>query len=225
MKSFLIRNQHQHTCLQTPCILLIILSCFSISSICYADIYKYIDPQGRTYFTDRKKDSSYRLISRIHIANDRIQHKPIGFDIKKFRANKREFTPIIDRIAARYQLDRDLVHAVVYVESSYDPKAKSSSGCIGLMQLKPSTARRYGVDNAWPPVDNIRAGTLYLRYLIKLFDGDLKLALAGYNAGENAVLRNNRKIPNYPETQRYVKKVMKHYQTRSKKKSNYSAIP
>jgi soluble lytic murein transglycosylase-like protein len=192
----------------------IIISCYFLllySSPATAEIYKYIDPQGRIYYTDQKKDTSYHLLAKLHFENDRVKHRP-SYGMAQLRANRKKFSPLITAAAARYNLEEALIHAVIYVESSYDPLAKSTSDCIGLMQLKPSTARRYGVDDAWPPKDNIRAGSLYLSDLIHLFDGDLRLALAGYNAGENAVLRNNRQIPNYPETRRYVKKVMSHYQ-------------
>jgi soluble lytic murein transglycosylase-like protein len=189
---------------------LLFVSFFYISSATAA-IYKYIDPQGRIYYTDQKKDHSYHLLAKLHFENDRVQHSS-SYDMAQFRANKKRFSPLITAAAARYKLEAALIHAVIYVESSYDPEAKSTSNCIGLMQLKPSTARRYGVNNAWPPKDNIRAGSRYLSYLIRLFKGDLRLALAGYNAGENAVLRNNSQIPNYPETRRYVQKVMRYYQ-------------
>ncbi|MDQ6978821.1 MAG: transglycosylase SLT domain-containing protein [Mariprofundaceae bacterium] len=189
---------------------LLFLSLLYISPAAAA-VYKYIDPQGRVYYTDQKKDRSYHLLAKLHFENDHVKHGS-SYGMAQFRANKKKFSPLITAAAARYKLEPALIHAVIYVESSYDPEAKSTSDCIGLMQLKPSTARRYGVNDAWPPKDNIRAGSLYLSYLIRLFKGDIRLALAGYNAGENAVLRNNSQIPNYPETRRYVKKVMRYYQ-------------
>ncbi len=193
-------------CLMTPLL--------SVATI-HAEVYQYIDPHGRVYFTDQKQDASYHFVAKLYFENNDVIHRS-SFNVVQFRANRKKFKPLIKKMAARYNLPASLVQAVVYVESSYDPQAKSSSGCIGLMQLKPSTARRYGVNDAWPPEDNIRAGTHYLRDLIDMFDGDIQLALAGYNAGENAVLRNGRKIPNYPETKRYVKKVIQHYQRFSK---------
>jgi len=192
-------------------ILLFLLLLGTLISPATGAVYKYIDPQGRIYYTDQKKDTSYHLLAKLHFENDRVSHRP-SYGMAEFRANRKKFSPLITAAAARYNLEEALIHAVIYVESSYDPLAKSTSDCIGLMQLKPSTARQYGVHDAWPPKDNIRAGSLYLSYLIRLFNGDLRLALAGYNAGENAVLRNNRQIPNYPETRRYVQKVMSHYQ-------------
>ncbi|MDQ6975499.1 MAG: lytic transglycosylase domain-containing protein [Mariprofundaceae bacterium] len=188
----------------------------AIPSTIYAEVYQYIDPHGRIYFTDQKQDKTYHLVAKLYFENNDVRHRP-SFDVAQFRANRKKFMPLIKKMAARYDLPFELVQAVVHVESSYDPRAESSSGCIGLMQLKPSTARRYGVNNAWPVEDNVRAGSHYLRDLIDMFDGDIRLALAGYNAGENAVLRNNRQIPNYPETKRYVKKVIHHYRRLSKK--------
>jgi soluble lytic murein transglycosylase-like protein len=97
------------------------------------------------------------------------------------------------------------------VESNFDEKAKSPKGAMGYMQLMPKTAKRFGVIDITDPRQNIRGGTEYLRYLIDLFNQDISLALAGYNAGENAVVKYDYSIPPYKETENYVKKVMKHY--------------
>ena len=93
-------------------------------------------------------------------------------------------------------------------ESAYDPQALSRAGAMGLMQLMPGTAQRYGVSNAWDPVQNLDGGARYLRDLLKMFNQDLRLALAGYNAGEGAVQKYGNQIPPYRETQNYVVKVM-----------------
>jgi len=108
--------------------------------------------------------------------------------------------------AARAAVDPALVDAVIQVESEYNPGAVSPKGAIGLMQLIPATARRFGVADPFDPVENLKGGTTYLRYLLDLFGGDVPLALAAYNAGENAVLRSNG-IPPFEETQGYVRKV------------------
>jgi soluble lytic murein transglycosylase-like protein len=122
----------------------------------------------------------------------------------------RRWRKAVARIAGRYQLEPALLHAVISVESSYDPIALSEDGAMGLMQLIPSTARRFQVDDPYEPTANLDGGARYLRYLLNLFD-DLKLALAAYNAGENAVLRHGKAIPPYPETRRYVTKVLGYY--------------
>src|SRR5690348_6051983 len=97
------------------------------------------------------------------------------------------FREAVDRIAERNQLPPQLVHSVIKVESNYNPNAISSKGALGLMQLIPSTARRFGVSNAFNPVENIEGGARYLRYLLDLYKGDYRLALAAYNAGEGAI--------------------------------------
>lgn len=113
---------------------------------------------------------------------------------------------IIDRVSSRYQVDPKLVHAVIRVESNYDPAAVSSKGAMGLMQLIPSTARRFGVRNPFDPKENIQGGVSYLKYLLHLFGGNLPLSLAAYNSGEARVIRSGG-VPAIPETERYVRKV------------------
>src|SRR5262249_48924853 len=108
--------------------------------------------------------------------------------------------------------DPDLVHAIVSVESGYDVRAVSPKGALGLMQLVPATARRFGVDDPFDPKQNVEGGTSYIQYLLDLFGGGLALALAAYNAGEQSVLRANG-IPPFPETQAYVRKVKSFYQS------------
>jgi soluble lytic murein transglycosylase-like protein len=112
----------------------------------------------------------------------------------------------VDRIAQQNQLSASLVHSVIQVESNYDPNAISPKGALGLMQLIPSTARRFGVSDVFDPADNIQGGARYLKYLLGLYKGDEALALAAYNAGEGAVSRYGG-MPPYPETQDYVAKV------------------
>jgi soluble lytic murein transglycosylase-like protein len=118
------------------------------------------------------------------------------------------FRPLIDSVADTVDLAPGLIHAVISAESNYDTGAVSSRGAIGLMQLMPATAKRFGVEDPFVERDNVFAGASYLKWLLNLFDGNLELALAGYNAGENAVIKAGRKIPQYPETQTYVRRVM-----------------
>ena len=112
----------------------------------------------------------------------------------------------VHRLAPDYALDPALVLAVIRAESNFDPRALSSKDARGLMQLIPGTARRFGVRDVWDPLDNLRGGMAYLRWLLDEFGGDEALALAGYNAGEGAV-RRYRGIPPFPETRAYVRKV------------------
>jgi soluble lytic murein transglycosylase-like protein len=116
--------------------------------------------------------------------------------------------PMIQKVAQETSMSPQLLHAVVAVESAYDAKAVSRKGAQGLMQLMPQTAQRFGVRNALDPLENLRGGALYLKWLLQYFDGDLKLALAGYNAGESEVVRAGYRIPPIKETRDYVPKVL-----------------
>ncbi len=121
-------------------------------------------------------------------------------------ASAAKLSKTVEQIARENQVSPQLVHSVIQVESNYDAGAVSPKGALGLMQLIPSTARRFGVANAFDPAENIKGGARYLKYLLDLYQGDQNLALAAYNAGEAAVARYGG-IPPYPETQDYVTKV------------------
>ncbi len=125
-------------------------------------------------------------------------------------SNEENFTPLIESAAGRYGLETALVKAVVKVESAFYPKALSGSGAMGLMQLMPATARELGVSDPWDPTANVDGGCRYLRAMLERFDGDLRLALAAYNAGPRSVEYYGA-VPPYPETQRYVVLVLEHY--------------
>ena len=122
------------------------------------------------------------------------------------------YRSLIEEIAEQTQVDPALLHAIIQAESSYNPHARSRRGAVGLMQLMPATARRFGAKNLTDPTANVYAGARYLRYLLEIFDNNKKLALAGYNAGEYAVKRYGNKIPPYRQTQKYVNKVMSLYE-------------
>lgn len=121
-----------------------------------------------------------------------------------------EIDGYIETHARRQQLDPELVRAVVQVESAFRPGAESHKGAMGLMQLMPATARRLAVEDPWDPDQNVRGGTIYLRHLLDRFGGQLELALAGYNAGPEAVQRFEG-IPPYEETRSYVERVLRIY--------------
>jgi soluble lytic murein transglycosylase-like protein len=127
---------------------------------------------------------------------------------------------LIDTISANYGVDPGLVRAVIKTESNFNRWAVSNKGALGLMQLIPSTGRRYGVRDFFDPQQNIDGGVRYLRFLLEKFNGDLDLSLAAYNAGENLVQRTGR-IPSIPETTNYVRKIRAIY----KKKSAPVAAP
>lgn len=120
------------------------------------------------------------------------------------------YLTIIQEICGQYGVDAQLVKALIQVESNYNERAVSSKGAMGLMQLMPETAYRYGVQQAFDPRQNIEGGVKYLKDLTQLFNSDFRLVLAAYNAGENVVSRLN-DIPDYTETQNYVRKVLALY--------------
>jgi soluble lytic murein transglycosylase-like protein len=124
-------------------------------------------------------------------------------------AKRRQYAPLIEAAARRYRLDPALLHAVISAESGYEPDAVSPRGAIGLMQLMPETATELGV-NPWDPAANIDGGARHLARLKRQYP-DIRLALAAYNAGEGAVSRHRRTIPPYPETRRYVVRVLHYY--------------
>ena len=125
---------------------------------------------------------------------------------------KMPYASLVWNAARKAALDPALVHAIIYVESRYNAAARSPKGAIGLMQVLPETAARYGVANpAHSPEANVKAGTRYLQDLMQLFDSRVDLVLAAYNAGEKAVLRYGHRIPPYPETQHYVPAVLAKY--------------
>jgi soluble lytic murein transglycosylase-like protein len=128
----------------------------------------------------------------------------------------RRFAPWVEEAALVSQVDARLLHAVIAVESGYNPRALSPKGAVGIMQLLPATALRYGVVDSWDARQNILGGARYLSSLLRLFHNDTRLALAAYNAGENAVARYNGRIPPYRETEAYVPRVLAVYRHLSK---------
>jgi soluble lytic murein transglycosylase-like protein len=182
----------------------IILTTLLISNEVLADIYKFTDNDGRIYYTDKPTNSLYKRIIRTRALHYESALPFMG-------ANKKKFADLINEAANRHQVDPRLVNAVIQAESAYNATAISSAGAVGLMQLMPDTARRYGVSDRNNPIQNIDGGTRYLKDLLRMFDSNLNLTVAAYNAGENAVIRYNHSIPPYPETVNYVKTVMALY--------------
>jgi len=169
-----------------------------------ADIYSFVDASGVTHLSNVPVDSRYRLLLATPVAE---RPDPPG----KYLARSADYDPMIERAARAAALRPELVRAVIVVESAFNPRAVSKRGAQGLMQLKPSTARRYGVSNAFDPEQNITAGAHYLRDLLRRFGNDLELTLAAYNAGEEAVERYGRSIPPFAETRHYVPAVLRVY--------------
>jgi hypothetical protein len=178
-----------------------------------ADIYQYTDPDGVVHFTNSPKgDSKYKLY--VKSTSKRAKgSKYSGQVVPPSDRSPERFTRYdkwIRQAATLYQLPEELVRAVIKVESDYDPRAISGAGAQGLMQLMPETATRMQVRDPFDPRENIFGGTRYLRVLANLFNGDLDLTVAAYNAGEGAVARYGG-IPPYPETQDYVVRVRTYY--------------
>ncbi|MCM8857009.1 MAG: lytic transglycosylase domain-containing protein [Candidatus Thiodiazotropha sp.] len=188
--------------------ILILWVCLCIPLSAEAEIFKYRGSNGGIHFTDKPMKGNYRLLWR----SGKNRARNSNYSLERMRKNKAEVTPLIENIAKELHLHPGLLHAVVRVESAYNPKAISRKGAQGLMQLMPATANRYGVNDSYDPKQNLQGGAQYLRDLLKLFEFDIKLALAAYNAGENAVFKYGKKIPPYPETQNYVKKVLNEFE-------------
>ncbi|HUP95635.1 MAG TPA: lytic transglycosylase domain-containing protein, partial [Burkholderiales bacterium] len=128
------------------------------------------------------------------------------------RVIRQPYSDLVAKVAREQQVDAALLHAVVTVESGYNARALSAKGARGLMQLMPGTAQRFGVKDSWNPLQNLRGGARYLRHLLLVFNNNLNLALAAYNAGEGAVIDSGRAIPPYPETRQYVPRVLERYE-------------
>lgn len=121
-----------------------------------------------------------------------------------------KYNLIIEKVAQKYDLPAKLIHSIIKAESNYNPYAVSSKGAAGLMQLMPATAEQYGVKDRFDPIENIEGGTKYLKDLIKIYDQNLELILAAYNAGQEAI-KKYKGIPPYPETINYIEKVKSSY--------------
>jgi len=164
-----------------------------------AQILRYQGSDGRLYFTNLPLPPA----STPHVAPWPMLSAPR-------QAAQAPVLPLIHRLAQQYSIDPRLVQAIITVESNFDPHAVSRAGAQGLMQLMPTTAARYRVEDPFDPHANIEGGILYLRDLLRMFPGDLRHVLAAYNAGEGTVQQYGG-VPPYPETQRYVERVLALY--------------
>ena len=173
-----------------------------------ADVYVFRDVNGVEHFTNQAGVDGASLVVAMLSTENRVD----VVKSTKLSARAHAYAPQVDAAAAEYKVDSALLHAVISVESGYNASALSPKGAQGLMQLMPGTARRYDVADPFDPQENIRGGAKYLRDLLSQFDNKLDLAVAAYNAGENAVLKYGKKIPPYPETQAYVPKVLRLYE-------------
>lgn len=183
-----------------------------------ADIYKYVDKKGHVYYTDKPQHSGYRLIAASTLAKKLGSPPPslssvvrTGRVSASVERNRELLAPLIAEVADRYRLDPLLLHAMIHAESAYNSEAVSNKGAVGLMQLMPDTAARYGVRDRTDPAENIHGGARYLSDLIGMFNNDVQLAVAAYNAGENNIVKYGNRIPPFQETQDYVNRVIDYY--------------
>ena len=191
---------------------LLLLLVLAISAgIAHADIYRYVDADGTVHFTNVPQDSRFKVYLKEKRTPDPVTDT-LASEIRHYddKDRARYAKPIQDAAKAT-RLEPALIHAVISAESGYNPLARSRKGAAGLMQLMPETAKRYGVKNRLDPAQNISGGARYLRDLMQMFNNDLQLVAAAYNAGENAVVRAGNRIPPYQETMTYVPRVMTYY--------------
>ncbi|ARO87136.1 lytic transglycosylase [Nitrosospira lacus] len=193
-----------------PFILTALLACGLAAQPANATIYWFTDEDGVAHFSNVPTDKRYVPFTA---ANDAVARKTIPGtrDRRSDKLARVQYGAIIEEIARIYALESALVHAVVSAESAYNAMAVSKKGAAGLMQLMPDTARRYGATDRFDPVQNLHAGTRYLSDLLKMFNGNVSLALAAYNAGENNVVKYGNQIPPFQETRMYVPKVLDLY--------------
>jgi len=210
----------------------LVLAC--LAGVARAEVWGYVDTRGVAHFASEKLDERYQLFYRGGESFDTAEGVPgtprpvaVPTSSSSRLIAYFEVSPSYKQVKHHLRaasiaqgIDFELLQALVATESGFDAAAVSPRGAIGLMQVMPSTAQRYGVladprrsveTKLADPGTNIRAGTRYLRYLLDLYPGNVELALAAYNAGEGAVMRAGNRIPNYRETQNYVRTVLQLY--------------
>ena len=203
----------------------------ALSTPAHADVWGYIDEAGRSHVATEKLDDRYTLFFKGGVRIDQPQPALVEDNAAATALvepqpsvaaarNAARFDPMIKQYAAMHNVDPALVKAVIAVESAFQPGVVSAKGALGLMQIIPGTGERYGVvadrkksvaEKLSDPATNLRVGTRYLRDLLGMFAQNVELALAAYNAGENAVQRHKNTVPPFPETREYVKRVQKLY--------------
>jgi soluble lytic murein transglycosylase-like protein len=190
--------------------LLACLLCAFVAHAANAQVYSGISAEGSIVLSNNEDETANTLLieaEKVAIAVPTVVVTESTLDSKVPAG----FLPFIQEASETYQIPKALIHAVILVESNYNPRAYSSKGAQGLMQLMPATAKRFGNTNSWDPRQNILTGSKYLRWLLDYFGDDLELTIAAYNAGEGAVMQAGRKIPKFSETERYVPKVLSIY--------------
>jgi soluble lytic murein transglycosylase-like protein len=169
---------------------------FIVTSAAQADIYLYVDRQGVMHFTNTPTSGKFKVY---------MSNKP---KYRKALYNIKSYDDVISEAATRNGISSSLLKAVIHVESYFNPKAVSKKGALGLMQIMPENLDALNISDPFDPWENIMGGAYYFKTMLERFSGQVDLALAAYNAGPTAVEKYN-DIPPYPETQRYVRKVMR----------------
>ncbi|MBM6443914.1 lytic transglycosylase domain-containing protein [Pseudomonas mohnii] len=182
------------------------LGCLLLAGVAQADVFVSTDARGNF------------VLSNVHRPGrhyERVIHEPsaavVSLDQQPQMIAAQPYAELVSAAATANQLPAALLHAVIKTESAYNPSAVSAKGAGGLMQLMPDTAREMGVTDVYDPKANIQGGARYLKRLMTLFDNDIALAVAAYNAGPQAVLSRGGVIPPFAETQRYVPSVLRQY--------------
>jgi soluble lytic murein transglycosylase-like protein len=198
----------------------------------HADIYGYVDAQGTAHFATERLDERYQLFARgdavfdtgqVDLSAPAGEHQPLSPALSRYlgeHPNLKKFEPLLRQAASEFGLQPALLKAIMAAESGFNPAAVSPKGAIGLMQVMPETAERYGLQGSArksleqklaEPKTNIRLSARYLRDLSRMFPGQPELVIASYNAGEGAVQKYRNTVPPYPETRNYVKLVAQFY--------------
>jgi soluble lytic murein transglycosylase-like protein len=213
---------------------------WAAASSAFADIYGYIDEEGIAHFSAEQLDARYQLFMRgdAPVTTSELKQGPAAqvapatagtqtiaksplFGYLSQHPNLKKYEPLLDRAAKEFDLEPALLKAVMAAESGFNPNAVSPKGAVGLMQVMPATAQRYGLQpdkkksvaqKLADPWTNIRLGARYLRDLHRMFPAKPHLVLASYNAGEGAVQKYSNTVPPYPETRNYVQLVTQFYQ-------------
>jgi soluble lytic murein transglycosylase-like protein len=188
-------------------ILVLVFILFFLVSPSSAGIYRYVDEKGIIYFTNCPRDSKFKLYLE---EKEEVEENPTRSI--SYVKGPNEFDFLISEYSKKYRVDFALIKAMIQAESGFNPYAVSKKGAKGLMQLMPETASRMNVSNIFNPKENIEGGVRYFKYLLSLFNNDIRLSLAAYNAGENLV-SDLGSIPPYRETVDYVRKVLNYYQS------------
>ena len=189
---------------------LVIFFClFFLTVPSFAGIYRYVDEKGVIHFTNCPRDSKFKLY--IRESKEDVGDENHSSSVSSIKDSS-QYDSLISELSKKHQVEFALIKAMIRAESGFNPLAVSRKGARGLMQLMPETALRMNVSNIFNPRENVEGGVRYFKYLLSLFNNDLRLSLAAYNAGEN-VVAELRSIPPYRETVDYVKKVLSYYQS------------